>query len=224
MKKLLTFFACIALVACTKEPPIQTSINEQAFPGFVFNNNLSTGVSLNAYEYQATGDKKLNITSCDQALETSTETVADYEYFRFKLLQVSCHALNKLQQAKDSMHSYLPQKIGIEFYGQLPAAALPLLNKSEITQRSNKSIAEFYNKPAITTESDETVKILTIDDEYYIKLLARGDFNSDGIEDLLISTEWYARNANGKHVDLVVISKTGKNQPLTANWRLQAFD
>ena len=86
------------------------------------------------------------------------------------------------------------------------------------------SVKSYDSNTQITLEKENTFKLLTKEDEVYLTLLARGDFTNDGFEDLLIQAEWYARNAHGKHVDLLILSRLDKDGTVEIDWRLNNID
>jgi len=224
--KYLSIFVFIntLLLACTHvNSTIEPEIYPQQFPGFNFSNKANQVVLLSDYEYQTLKGEVLNISNCRQANDIALSSIADFEYFRFKLLLLSCKAIDKHNTATASKRSYFPAKIQADFYNQLPADIVPLLSKADLSQRQGKSIASFYKDEKLNLESPNTTKLLTSEDEIFFTLLARGDFTNDGIEDLLIQSEWYARNAHGKHADLLILSRFQQNAPISIWWRLNAL-
>lgn len=51
-------------------------------------------------------------------------------------------------------------------------------------------------------------------------VIARGDIDRDGYEDLLLRLDWRITSAFGKGFDLVMLSKTHVDQPPDISWRL----
>jgi len=198
---------------------IPASINNDAFQGFVF---TPKETALSGYMFKTNEMEKVEFTSCQQALDYKISNIAEYNYFRFKLLVVACKAVNKYKTAHGSTQSSFPVKLDDKFYSKLPALTTPYLSKTEYKQRKNKTIKQTYKNLKVTSKNN-TATIITNDDEIYISVLARGDFNNDKIEDLLISSEWYAKHANGKHTELVVLSKTGKDKAIQIDWRMNTL-
>ena len=198
---------------------IPASINNNAFQGFLFTPNKTT---LSGYTFTTNDMEKVEFTSCKQALNYKISNIAEYNYFRFKLLIVSCKAVNKYKIAISSTQSLFPTTLDDKFYKDLPALTTPYLSKTEYSQRENKTIKQTYKSLKVTSK-DNTATLITKEDEIYITVVARGDFNNDTFEDLLVSSEWYAKNANGKHTDLVILTKTSKDKPIQIDWRMNTL-
>lgn len=227
MKKLvIIFLAQVFLLACSANNKIvNTKLYQEQFPGFIFTNqSVMTRPVLSGYEYQVLEGEKLVVTTCEQASSTDVSTIADFDYFRFRLLLVSCKAIDKYSAANVVLESRFPAMLDNEFIYQLPAGITPLLSKSEFMQRQGLSIRSYDPSTQISVENKGVFKLLTKEDEVYITLLARGDFTNDGFEDLLIKSEWYARNAHGKHVDLLILSRPGDDKSVEISWRLNKVD
>ncbi|MGF1689677.1 hypothetical protein [Photobacterium kagoshimensis] len=222
MKTLLTISLCsMFLLACTANTSMfEKILFQEYFPGFVFSKTSDNVVSLNGYEYTLLTTENLVVKTCEQAGEIDIATVADYDYYRFKLLLTSCIAIDKFATAVDSQGNNFPQEIDSEFIYQLPAAITPFINYSDFVRKQGESFLSYDEKTKVTIENENTFKLLTTQDEVYLTLLARGDFTQDGYEDLLIQSEWYARDAYGKHVDLLILSKKNIDGYVEVSWRL----
>lgn len=103
---------------------------------------------------------------------------------------------------------------------RFPASATPILSEADLQQKEGHTIGSLYADANFSSDNKNTIRVITDDDEYYFTTLARADFNLDGVEDLLIRAEWYARNAHGKHVDLVILSQQTHQGSLKIEWRL----
>lgn len=225
-KRYIIFLAYTLLLACSPHLKIvDTKFYQEQFPGFSFSSqsNISHPV-LSGYEYQTVGGKKLVITNCEQASGIDISTIADYDYYRFKLLLVSCIAIDKYSKASAAHTNTFPFELDKDFIYQLPATIIPLLSQSEFLKRQGLSVKSYDTGTQVTVEKGNIFKLLTKEDEVYLTLLARGDFTHDGFEDLLVQSEWYARNAHGKHVDLLILSRTASDKRVEIIWRLNKID
>lgn len=213
----ITFFLISLSLSCANaNDSIIPSLNTKAFPGMTIE---ADKVLLKGYRYQNEDLKKVTFNDCKQALNYDIANISEYSYFRFKLLITSCTAIKKFETAHNSEKSFFPLELSNNDYKSFPALGIPYLSKTQYNHRKNKSIQNAFKKISISTDRNG-IKVLTKNDEFYIHILARGDFNGDKTEDLLVSSEWYARHAHGKHTDLVILSKTGKDKPITIEWRL----
>lgn len=177
-------------------------------------------VTLSGYEYKYQTGQTFSLNSCTKANRIDVSKIADYDYFRFNLLLISCEGLKKYLNAAASNISHFPEKLSVGFIEKLPISIFPQLSKSEFKRNYGKTIDSFYKKTRISKNKNGTFIILTDDDEIYLNVLARGDFNKDGFEDLLIETQWYAQKAYGKYADLIIISQKNKGSAAEIIWRL----
>ena len=198
---------------------ISPTLNKDAFSGFTISGN---NIALDGYNFKNHDREVIAFNSCKNALDYNIGDIAGHDYFRFKLLLVACKGINKYHTAQSSSQSLFPAKLDDDFYKDLPALTTPYLSKTEYTQRENKTIQQAYKSLKVTSKNN-TATLITNDDEIYITVLARGDFNNDKIEDLLVTSEWYAKHAHGKHTELVVLSKTAKDKPVQIDWRMNTL-
>ena len=221
-----TFYAFILinffLIGCADAGnTIAPSVQKTEFPGFELSETGKlTSDKIAKYEYQQTNGKVLAIDSCSQAENLDLSLIPEFEYFRFRLLLVSCKAVQQIHNMKASQTSHFSKNLDKAFYEKLPAEVIPQVGEKGFKSAAGKMIANYRKDATISLENDHTGKIITEDDEIYLTLLARGDLTGDGIEDLLIKSEWFARKAFGKHVDLLVLSRTRQDGPVSISWRL----
>ena len=197
---------------------IHPTIKETSFSGISIDKNNKT-IKLKDAIYTVKPRTDKEFTNCEKVISFSYEKIIPFEQFQFKALTALCTAVNKYQNANYSESSFFPSTLTNVDIENLPALTTPYINSFEYNSRINKTIKQAHEKLTISNVNSRT-KILTEEDELYIDIVARGDFNNDKIEDLLVNSDWYARNAFGKHTDLVILTKTGKDKPITIEWRL----
>jgi hypothetical protein len=224
-KKLLAIFiylivGIVSLACANKSQNIQPSINTAEFPGFVINKHSSyQDVTLDGYEYALSEGETISFANCPQVEEYDENKIADYDFYRFRLLRVSCAALKKYLSAQSYQKMFFSEDFGVGLVNKLPAVSIPLLNKPQQSLMAGTTIGSKFPGAVISKQENGTVKVVTEEDEIYYSLMALGDFNGDGIGDLLVRSEWYARNASGKHADLIILSKTTKERVISIVWR-----
>lgn len=196
-------------------------LERSAFQGFtIVEQGQELRTQFSGYEFQLKGGQSIEPESCEEADHIDPEALADYDYFRFRLLQTSCMAVSLYSQSETAQSGYLPDLIDEQFVKRFPASATPTLSEDDLQQKEGHTIGALYADASFSADDKNTIRVTTGDDEYYFTTLARADFNLDGVEDLLIRAEWYARNAHGKHVDLVILSQQTHQGPLRIEWRL----
>lgn len=163
--------------------------------------------------------KKIPFNNCNEITVFNQKDIALFDQFRFKLFVADCTALYKFSDAKTFNKTYFQKDLNTGFITSLPANIAPIINDHIFTKQKNKSFEEAYTVTKVQ-KKNKSVNIYSKEDHFSIKVLARGDFDEDGLEDLLIASEWYARNARGKFNDLVIVTKKSANKPIEITWRI----
>ena len=218
MKILILFFSIQLLLACGL--PVHSEsriIFKDAFSGFKMDKNATPSFKKTNFKFE--NGKNIQLDNCSQVLKLNHENLAEYEVFRFRLVKLDCKALDKITRSDSFKKSYYPRSLNVTFFKKLPAASVPLLSEHDYSDRQEKTLGDLGENMQFYRENNHSVKIVTPADEYYISVLARADFNNDGIEDLLIKSEWYARHAHGKHADILIITRKSDNLKSVIIWR-----
>jgi len=203
---------------------IKPILNNQAFEGFKIGDKKTiSDIKLTGYEYAAKNSEQIIFDDCTQAVMYGESKVQEYEIFRLRLLTTTCQALDKYLSANSSNMTFFPEKFEVSLIDHFPAKTMPLLYRAQGRHRGDKTIKQYYSSFKANIEKNGSIKFLSEEDEIYYTLMARGDFTNDGVEDLLVKSEWFARKARGKHVDLLILTRAGKNQPINIHWRLMKF-
>lgn len=224
MKPYLAYFLGLLLLSgCTntRSDNLPRSYNADAFPGFVFSDTSKyDAVKLTNYTFQLTDGTSAAFTSCHQVDKADSANIIERDYFRFQLLLTTCQAVKRYLASSPAQKSYFPQQLTKQLISDFPATAVPLINQTDEMQRANKTWAEYDAESQITLTNAASATVVTQTEDIYYYLMGRADFNQDGTEDLLIRSEMYIRDAFGKYVDLLVLSKDSENARITLDWRL----
>lgn len=214
------FLLAIATVTYATASSVNTpKLFTKTFDFISVGDSISTTAFTSDVDFMKKGRKEEVFKTCNDILVYDYKNIATYEQFRFKLVTATCTAIYKYLNAKDFKYSFFPSTFSNSFIVNLPAHITPIINNHTFNKQKKLSLNQAYNIIS-TKEKNKSTNILTKTDEFYIDILARGDFNDDGIEDLLVSSQWYARNARGKYNDLVILSKLAKDKPIKVTWRM----
>jgi len=88
-----------------------------------------------------------------------------------------------------------------------------------LEKRTGKTLKEHESFLDISIIDKNRAEVLTQTNEITFDIMARADFNGDGIEDLLVRTLWYVRDAFGKGTNLFILEKTSSTGPILLTWR-----
>lgn len=217
---------CIFLVsACTNAvEPIQAKhapyINEDEFTGL-----QSLGDSFDAilldYALDSPSGEELPLKSCT-AIETTKESdVAPSQFHLLQLIKVNCTAAKYYFSAvgKGKTPTAFPISLTESFVKSLPGKAVPDLGGESMEKREG-TLAEVEPTLKVLNLSKSTATLALSDDLVvnYI-IMARGDFDKDGHEDLLLRLDWYISTAFGKGFDLIMLSQTPEDAQPKISWR-----
>lgn len=223
MKKQLIFATLPLLVfACvnSQADPIAKSFNSHYFVGLDTPKTLDYGKAALDYELDGVSGKVIQFKNCQQVETTKDSDIVESQYPLYKMLTANCLALKKYHQGKDAKQSYLPKALQEATVSAFPATAVPKMNDEDIKRRTGNTLASYEKSLKLSTNPDGAVVAITATDELQYYLVASGDFNDDGIQDMLVRLDWGALQAFGKGSDLFILTKKSKSAPLELVWRM----
>ncbi len=159
---------------------------------------------------------------CNQVLPTITQLETDkpYEFPPFIYLTAMCAAAESIAKARPAQYSFLSSfKLDADFPLHAPKNLALVISDSEWKR-------VLQNKKIVSWADVETVKFVSKKDEYQAKydlsgayqnvsLIARGDFNHDNIEDILLYAKAHVVGGSYVSYRLFWLTKTDENSPLT---------
>ncbi|MBT8339097.1 MAG: hypothetical protein KJP07_03705 [Desulfatitalea sp.] len=162
----------------------------------------------------------LHFRNCPQVEQTNEETIVESQYYFFKLLLRNCKALKLYcQEGQRARTSYFQKALTKDDIRQWPAVAGPVMNDEDMSRRQGKTLAAYETAFDVSIQGQNAIKLTTGTDHIMYYIMARYDFNQDGIEDLLVRMSWHVRDAFGKGTDLFILEKTSPTSPITLTWR-----
>ncbi len=159
---------------------------------------------------------------CNQVLPTITQLETDKpsEFPPFIYLTVMCAAAESIVKARPAQYSFLSSfKLDAGFPLHAPKNMALVISVSEWKRISQ-------NTKIVSWADVETVKFVSKKDKYQAKydlidayqnvsLIARGDFNHDNIEDILLYVKAHVVGGSYVSYRLFWLTKTDENSPLT---------
>jgi hypothetical protein len=222
---ILSVTSCVFFASCatnkssgvTENTPY---LNQEELTGLVsLGENLSS-LHLN-YALDSPAGEELHLYSCiavNNTLETNVETS---QYHLLQLMKANCIAAGYYFEALKigKVPSFLPDTLNASFIKSLPAQAIPNLGGQSLENRNGTLVESEKNLQVLSL--DERVVELSLADNMVVKylIMSRGDFNHDGIEDLLLRLDWYISSAFGKGFDLLMVTQTSENAKPSLVWR-----
>lgn len=157
----------------------------------------------------------LTLSTCEEYLAISSapiSTVNEHEASAFMEIKAMCRAAQTISNAKPATRSFLSEfRFDEDLPDQLPKSLALFTSVAEgLAQTKNDSLKYWSDVNKIhAVELAGANKALYQHDAgtQQIELVAKGDFNSDGIEDLLISSRESVEGGTYNAIRIVGISK-----------------
>ncbi len=210
---ILSGLCSFVLIACSSGQintgdAIAPFINENEITGFIERGNTYESIVLE-YSLDTPNGGELQFASCPSIENTSESNVDTSQFYLLQLIKKNCVAAKYYYQSLSApvYKSFLPNTIDEEFIVNLPATTVPDLGGQFLEQRSG-TLKEFEKKIEVLSESENSIELVLSGDlviNYVV--MARGDFDKDGIEDMILRLDWYISSAFGKGFELVMVGR-----------------
>lgn len=220
---LLIGFALLAFSGCTRfdATVVPKHFNAPEFAGLVGDaDSAYPSVHLDFALDTSDGGETLFV-SCPQVEATDSDAIRADQHSLFRSLQVNCLALKRYGESHTARVSHLPVSLTREIIGALPVTALPFFSEEEAFMHDGGLLESSAAVDAIESLSDGRVRVLTPSEEIYYAPLAQADFDGDGLQDMLLRLDWRARDAFGKGVDLIQVTRRTPGGELRVTWRMR---
>ena len=174
--------------------------------------------------------KVFSVDRCSQVLPTITQlepfefpqTYEPFEFPPFIYLTVMCMAAESIANARPAQYSFLSDfKLDADFPLHAPKNLAFFTSSSEWRDvAQDKTIVSWNQAKAVELVSMENeykakYRIMTGSSYQELSLIARGDFNHDNIEDILLYVQGNVVGGSYVSYRLFWLTKTDENSPLT---------
>ncbi len=198
--------------------PYPKFFNSAEFVGLVSMSGDSSTVILD-YDLDGANGNPVLFRNCNDVKQTLETAVVTSQYHLWRLMQLNCKAAAMINNASASMHSHWPSTLDQAFITALPATAVPDLGGSSLEGRKGL-LKDVEPSLAITSiDSHSTQVIVGGDLAITYVVMARGDFDQDGMEDILLRLDWNIVTAFGKGFSLLLLSKPDLSAEAEIIWR-----
>ena len=222
---LATLLFLLTITACSKLQPLSKTVyapflNEGEFTGLKKLGDSFESIQLDYALDSSTGGELL-LDSCTTVAATKEESIVPSQLHLLQLMKVNCTAAKYYFTASNSKvtTSVLPSGMNENFITSLPGVAVPDLGGDTMTEREG-TLAEVEPKLNVMTLTENAAEVeLAGDLVVNYLIMARGDFDNDGSEDLLLRLDWYISTAFGKGFDLIMLSQNPTYETPKIVWR-----
>jgi hypothetical protein len=202
--------------ATARAAPPQRSFDASSFAGLATPRIPADGDPALDYELDGAHGQVLRFTRCSQARAVPEVEVRADQFALWRLLQLNCRAAAAWAGARAARRSHFPPALTRTLVAALPADTVPDLGGSDRPGRAGRTLAQHEQQLHITVPRRGSARVRTRDGELSYTLLARADFDGDGLEDWLLRSEWSPREgAHGAAAELVLLSRRAAGAAIT---------
>ncbi len=161
-----------------------------------------------------------NCSTCVELLAQGYEPPLDRDLQVLTAMALKCLALQALQAASPSATSYLTQfRFDSGALARLPPALALAVSTGQSKRRQEageKQLSWSQFDPAATAraENEDTLRVEGPGWEQRLEVIARGDFDGDGVEDWMVQDEAWMTEGTYRSVRLFLLARTGPGDQL----------
>ena len=178
--------------------------------------NTTDGVTLTKSRKTKSGPDKIHVRTCreyDAALADGYYPSSTYDISMGSWFKRPCGTLNLLEKATVPTRSFLPTlKQGLLDLKLLPLKLFPIVSTYDQTYGydiKDVTYHHYVEKDLIKITEMSQNKLVCEDDglRQHLTEVARADFNSDGIEDILLSESVHATGGTYRTYDTIILTR-----------------
>lgn len=206
---LLSVLTTVCLTACAGAqtvPFAQPWFNAKAFAGLVSEPAPGQPAQLDIDFDGADGDL-VRFTECAQVDAAAADRVVEAQRALVQRLRGYCQAYAQFMATAPARQSYLPQSLDAGFARDLPRGILP-------SSQGDEPIGRSKDIEILQSGRSGRINLRTASDDVVLTRLAQGDFDHDGVDDMLIGVGSRVRGAFGRGQALVLVTRDGAGRPV----------
>lgn len=142
--------------------------------------------------------------NCEDVASSSEEEIVPSQLIYLKTLHVNCRMASEYSAAPRQAKKRWPDELSEALILDMPAIILPeLVSLNAISRLGKIKDLEVY----VEKRGRFTARLVVDGLDIQIIQLARGDFTSDGLENMILRLDWSVMEAFGRGVDWVMLSR-----------------
>lgn len=227
--KVLVFCFMGLLYGCEQSEPIQSFsssfkledkwLNPQIKKRFVLLSSDPSETRLTqASPLEFVNGEVRDMINCLEIEATKIEQIIEREQRLLVAAKTDCKIARRYIEAAAAKSTNLPVSLDQGPLLSLPADLIPAINFDSTLGKPGGNLGELNIKSFETTQQWEHT--IALEDAIFIKLteVARADFDQDGVEDLMLMSEWQVADAwDGQGTELLIIEDDGHDKHIS--WR-----
>lgn len=168
--------------------------------------------------YSGSDGGEVRVKNCVEVSYVGNDRISEVDFSRWVLLQTNCEAARRFYDAPEEAVSYWPLEFDFSLLKTFPSTSVPNLGGQYLEGRIG-SIREHEETLSLVESGEHSVQVSLDGVVVNYVVLARGDFNRDGYQDLFLRMDWYIGDAFGGGHDWVVLTKRSSSEDPILLWR-----
>jgi len=160
----------------------------------------------------------VRVRNCLEVSSLGDNKISEREFVRWDSLKTDCEAAQRFYDAPEDAFSYWPSTFDLSLLKTFPATSIPYLGGQGLDDRKG-DLAKHISSLTLIESSERGIKVFYDGIVVSYGVVARGDFNRDGYQDLFVRMDWYVEGAFGDGIDWVVLTKLSFNTAPMMLWR-----
>lgn len=175
-------------------------------------------ISLDGYALSRREGAEKVFETCDAILAYPEEDTLPSEYYFYRQFSVECYAAKKFLEAGPASDSFLSGGLPA-FFLKLPATATVRFGEAApFEERQGVTIEQYFPGVAIKETSSDTVSAELDGADVNYTVIARGDLDNDGYEDIIVLVTYQLIEGAARGVNLFALSKPDENAAIDILW------
>lgn len=168
--------------------------------------------------YSGIDGDTVQVKNCLEVFSLGDSKIEEREFARWDLLKADCEAAKRFYDAPENAVNHWPFTFDLSLLKTFPSTSIPYLGGQDLDGRS-ENLAEYESNLILIESGENSVKVSYNGMVVNYVVMARGDFNRDGYQDLFVRMDWYIEGAFGDGHDWVVLTKISPNAAPMMLWR-----
>jgi len=209
-------FITISCAAPSLQPP---SVYPDAFDGFEATPERE--IRLRGYEYERKAGGTVEVASCAEVTQATSNRVVSSQFEWFRRLLLTCRGYEKYLEARRFERSFIPTPLALDQIRKFPAQIIPSVNDEDSLQKRGKTVQQYYSGSFEYEARRASHRLVTEHEILDLQPLARGDFDGDGTEDLLLVSSWSPIQGFGATEQVLIVTRSSADGPFRLVWQYE---
>lgn len=169
-------------------------------------------------QYSSVDGNTLNVHNCIEVTSIGDNEILEREFARWDLLKIDCEAAKRFYDAPEYALNYWPLEFDLPLLKTFPSTSIPYLGGQALDGRRG-DLGSYESNLKLIESGKDNIKVSFGETVVNYVILARGDFNRDGYQDIFIRMDWYIEGAFGDGSDWIVVTKITPDTSPILLWR-----